>query len=329
MDEEDKREAEDARTLHTSDEFAGFGTEHDSMRKSATIDIFRPSGETIGSKLLKRMGWREGQGIGPRVKRAANLGDNQDEPGEMHFFAPDDVPTVSLTRKRDYKGLGYRGELQGTIETKETPSGNSQTILSRNESSDEEQIGPRLASSKKLSKRKPKSGFGVGVLNDDGSDDEDPYSMGPSISYARVIGGDKRHKNKPKTKGTLGSVNPSLKSKHTFISKKLVGLKGALRKCHDGRLPLDGFVLADELDAFGTMTLQDDKYKPPEVPPDWKSSVSKEKEAERESGFVSTADAARLSNASGVSLWRERCRRSVNWSVRSLVRTPDNRSPAA
>jgi G patch domain-containing protein 1 len=48
MDEEDLREAEDARGLATSENFAGFGlTEHDSVRTTGLIDILRPTGETI------------------------------------------------------------------------------------------------------------------------------------------------------------------------------------------------------------------------------------------------------------------------------------------
>lgn len=116
-----------------------------------------------------------------------------------------------------------------------------------------------------------KVAFGVGVLNDTGSDDEDPYSMGPQISYNRVIGGDKRPKRK--VTAVISSPNPTLKSKPVFLSKKLANLQGALRKCHDGRLPLDGFVLGDDLDAMGSLSPQNDKHGPPDVPQGWKSSL--------------------------------------------------------
>lgn len=35
----------------------------------ALENLIRPSQNTIGVKMLRKMGWREGQGIGPRIKR--------------------------------------------------------------------------------------------------------------------------------------------------------------------------------------------------------------------------------------------------------------------
>ncbi|KIW38072.1 uncharacterized protein PV06_10041 [Exophiala oligosperma] len=295
MDEEDLREAEEARTINTSSEFAGFGTEHDPLRRSAAIDIFRPSQETIGSTLLKRMGWREGQGIGSRVRRKAKFEEeDEDTSSETHLFAPDDVQIVSLARKTDYKGLGYEGELQDKSTLASKTSEPTRKPLHREESSDDETSSPSLLFSKMPSGRAKKTGIGVGILNDDGSDDEDPFSMGPKISYNRTLGVDKKPKSK--AKNSAGSANPLVKTKPTFISKKLANLKGALRQCHDGRLPPDGFVLASHLDSFSSLTVQDDKYKPPEVPTGWTSSRSIAPGGQNSSDFVSTADAARLSS---------------------------------
>ncbi|OQV04308.1 hypothetical protein CLAIMM_09214 [Cladophialophora immunda] len=302
MDEEDYREAEESQTLNTSSEFAGFGTEHDAMRKTAAIDLLRPLNETIGSKLLKRMGWKEGQGIGPRVRRAAKFheekekeDDEDDEPTQTHLFAPEDVHLVSYTRKTDLKGLGYTGGLQG----QDQPTSRNITTVnpapgSTGELSDEEGIAPLFGLKKKPARPRKRTGFGVGVLNDDDSDVEDPYSMGPKISYHKVIGGEKNLKSKSKASGS--AANPLVKTKPTFISRKLTSLKKVLRKCHDGRLPLDGFVLTDELDSLGTMTIQDEKYKPPVVPEGWKSSISPDTEADTASTLVSTAEAAKSSN---------------------------------
>ncbi|KAJ9613753.1 hypothetical protein H2204_014679 [Knufia peltigerae] len=295
MDEEDLREAEEARTINTSSEFAAFGTEHDPLRRSAAIDIFRPSQETIGSTLLKRMGWREGQGIGSRVRRKAKFEEeDEDTSSETHLFAPDDVQIVSLARKTDYKGLGYEGELQDKSTLASKTSEPTRKPLHREESSDDETSSPSLLFSKMPSGRAKKTGIGVGILNDDGSDDEDPFSMGPKISYNRTLGVDKKPKSK--AKNSAGSANPLVKTKPTFISKKLANLKGALRQCHDGRLPPDGFVLASHLDSFSSLTVQDDKYKPPEVPTGWTSSRSIAPGGQNSSDFVSTADAARLSS---------------------------------
>jgi G patch domain-containing protein 1 len=297
MDEEDIREAEESRALDTSKEFAGFGTEHDIVRKTAAIDIFRPMGETIGSRLLQKMGWRKGNGIGPRVRRVARLGEDDDcgETGETHLFAPDDAQVISFTRKTDYKGLGYEGELQ---EKEDSTNGKSRTRrpAPSGRLSDEDDVGPLFAARKKPASTTKRTGFGVGVLNDDGSEDEDPYSMGPKISYNKSIGDNKKVKTKPKP--LASSANPLLQTKPTFISKRLASLKGALRKCHDGRLPPDGFVLADELDSLGRMTLQEERYKPVEVPTAWKSSLSSEMATDPNSDFVSTIEAAKASHLS-------------------------------
>ncbi|KAL2419724.1 G patch domain-containing protein 1 [Exophiala dermatitidis] len=290
MDEEDLCEAEEARTLNTSSEFAGFGTEHDPSRQAAMVDLFRPLNETIGSKLLKRMGWREGQGIGPRVKRAARLDDDDGvEPAEEHLFAPEDVRIVSYEKKTDHKGLGYEGMGSKDLEATTTSRRMQEDSAMHDDAPKDELFSARIFAPKPA-QRKRMTGIGVGILNDDGSDDEDPYSMGPRISYNRVIGGDK--KSTPKPKRSTTAANPLVKTKPTFISKKLANLKGALRKCHDGRLPLEGFVLAEQL---GTLTIQDDKYKPPDVPAGWKSSMAKEASHRSEAEFVSTADAARAS----------------------------------
>lgn len=293
MDEEDLREAEESRTLNTSQEFAGFGTQDDSMRRTAEIDIFRSEEDTVGSRLLRRMGWKEGQGIGPRVRRAANLGDERDEPADMHLFAPDDVRIIFFARKTDRKGIGYDGELQEAKDPSRPRQDLTQRPAISGEPSEDEEIGPLLGSTRKPAPRKKAKGFGVGILNDDGSDDDDPYSMGPKISYNKALGGDKKSKTKQKNTGS--SANPLLKTKPTFISKRWANLKGSLRKCHDGQLPPDGFILADQLDSLGSLTIQDDKYRPPDVPSSWTSSISKETREESDSTFISTADAARAS----------------------------------
>ncbi|RMZ86766.1 hypothetical protein DV736_g6006, partial [Chaetothyriales sp. CBS 134916] len=280
MDEEDLREAEESKQLSIADGFAGFGTEHDERRRAGLKDIFRPVGETAGMRLLKRMGWKEGQGIGPMIKRKADLGDDNElfDDDELHTFAPDDVNMLSFVQKNDRKGLGFEGEttVSSLRRTRRQPG---------LDESDDEEVGPKRGGigTPKLPKRR--GGIGVGIFNDTGSDDDDdPYSMGPKISYNKIIGGDKKAKKKPSAGVSI--ANPALKTKPVLLYKKLASLHGALRKCHDGRLPVDGFVLGggggrhdndndnDDLDAMASLSLKKDKYKPPAVPADWKSSLS-------------------------------------------------------
>ncbi|KAL4886548.1 hypothetical protein BJY04DRAFT_74752 [Aspergillus karnatakaensis] len=297
MDEEDIREAEEARNLQTNEEYSGFGsTANDATRRGALMDVFKATGDTIGVKLLKKMGWREGQGIGPKIRRKANLGDLArpgDDADKTYLFAPENPPMVTFNRKTDHKGLGFEGEAR--LDSRQD----------ERDGSDEEVdpfFGKRLITqgiSKQSKPQKPRRGaFGVGVLNDTGSDDEDPYSLGPRISYNRIIGGDKKKKTKTKStddmRSALASSNPLLSNKPVFIPKKTLAAKGAtgFRKCHDGRLPLDGFLLAD---GISTLSLSSDKkYAPPEIPKDWKSTKSPSKQ-QNPSDYVSTADAARAS----------------------------------
>lgn len=48
-------------------------TDPTTARKSKTSvffdDLIRPVRSTVGVRMLKKMGWREGQGVGPKIKR--------------------------------------------------------------------------------------------------------------------------------------------------------------------------------------------------------------------------------------------------------------------
>lgn len=281
MDDEDLQDQEDARKINTSDEYAGFGTtEADATRRAGLMDLLKTGGETMGMKLLKKMGWREGQGIGPKVRRKANLDGTAS--GETHLFAPENPPMVAFIRKKDFKGLGFEGEAR-----LEQPR-----LADREEAEDTDSFyGNRLASGKSKPKKKL-GGFGVGVLNDTGSDDEDPYSLGPQISYNKTIGGDKK-KNKKASKPTIAAANPLLDSKPVFISKKVAAARsaGGFRKCRDGRLPLDGFVLADSLSG---LSISEKKYEPPKIPEGWESA--KQSKSSSDTPYISTADAAKASS---------------------------------
>lgn len=295
MDEEDLADAEEAKKLATSDSFAGLGlTENEMMGRDGLMDILRVAGDTKGVQLLKRMGWREGQGVGPKVRRKTRLDDNHDteESDEIHWFAPANSEMISFVRKNDFKGLGYEGE--GRLAE---VSANS-THKDQNEISiDKQSFSLTEPRSKKLAQKR--GGIGIGILNDTGSDDEDAYSIGPSIKYNRVIGGDKPKKKKLENgKPSHGSSNPLLRSKPVFISKKTATSKSAsaLRRCHDGRLPLDGFVMSTDSDSLSSLTDRK-KYPPPAIPPDWKSSKTTDPspDASTPSTYKSAADIARAS----------------------------------
>ncbi|KAH0544091.1 hypothetical protein FGG08_001709 [Glutinoglossum americanum] len=300
MDEEDLADAAEAKRLETSNAFASLGsTEDDARRRGLLVDLFRPSGETMGVKLLKRMGWREGQGVGPKVRRKARTDSNDDFDGgdeaKTHLFAPENAHLISFTRKNDYKGLGYVG--QEPLLGNEMPSSASRlTNPGEDEEDEDTAFGSAPINPKKGKKKLPsRGGFGVGVLNDTGSDDEDPYEIGPRIAYNRTVGGDKKKKKSENGRSAIGAANPLLGTKPVFISRKSATAKAnsGFRKCHDGRLPLDGFVLS--ADASGSSILnQDGWYPPPEIPKDWKSSKRTVSQNEN-NNYISTTNAAKSS----------------------------------
>lgn len=300
MDEEDLADAEESRKIETSSAFAGLGASgQDTGPIGGLAGLFRVQGETMGTKLLKKMGWREGQGIGPKVRRRADLGmavrlDSDD----THLFAPENAPIIAFIRKADRKGLGHEG---GQRLTPLATSRSGERGPSDDEDEDADAFGlgrPRFAGSLSSKKKKEgksrSSGIGMGVLNDTGSDDEDPYEIGPRISYNKVLGGSKSKKKKEV--GSTTSVNPALKNKPVFLPKRTTTIQSTTRvqKCHDGRPPLEGFVLGQRPDPLISSINTDGKYAPPAIPANWKSNKKPEVSA-KPLDYVSTADAAKAS----------------------------------
>jgi G patch domain-containing protein 1 len=130
-----------------------------------------------------------------------------------------------------------------------------------------------------------KSSFGVGVLNDTGSDDEDPYELGPKITFNKSIGKEKKAKKPSKFAKAPAS------EKVVFVPKK-GGAKptsSLVLASPDGHTPLRGFV-------FATVIVEESKkkYPPPNIPPAWKSAKGVATGADGQ-GFTSVADAAKAS----------------------------------
>ncbi|KAK5739808.1 hypothetical protein LTR17_005094 [Elasticomyces elasticus] len=287
MDAEDLAEREATQTLEVEGGFAGLGGGAGGKDAPGGMfgDLFRPTGEErMGIKLLQRMGWRAGQGVGPKIRRKAQGDDGK---GEEHLFAPENVKVMVLDRKTDRQGLGFAGE---------------GALAGRNEDEDDERDARILSQGSRSrglvnrpGKLTKKSSLGVGVLNDTGSDDEDAYAIGPTIKYNRIIGGDK------KKKGVLITTNASSPSTVTKPSKKLShAIRSTpttiFRKCHDLRPPLSGSTLS-----LAPLSISDSNpYPPPAVPEDWVSSkkpLSSTTDRHNTTGtsFLSTADAARAS----------------------------------
>ncbi|RDA96265.1 hypothetical protein CP533_1787 [Ophiocordyceps camponoti-saundersi (nom. inval.)] len=296
MDEEDLADAAEAQKLHTSQAFAALGgsAQQQQSRPGGLIGLFRAEGNTMGTQLLRRMGWKDGQGIGPKVRRTARL-DLGREPapsdGETFLFAPENSTMVRLARKADRKGLGHQFEvgLQALGHGKKADDDDgSDDDLAGLETAGNRAKRSNLVTEARGKSRPRQGAFGVGVLNDTGSDDEDPYEIGPKIKYNRSIGGNKKKKGK---KMASSAANPALANAPKFVPK-VARAGGCLRRCHDGRLPLDGFEFAKLAEDLGSLLAQ---YAPPPVPAGWKSAKDAATAVDS-TQFASTADAAKASS---------------------------------
>ncbi|CAJ1049910.1 G patch domain-containing protein 1 isoform X1 [Xyrichtys novacula] len=224
MDEEDFSEHGIApREITTSQEFSS--SRRDAVQEKARAvnaqaalipgdtlleELIAPARLSIGVELLRKMGWKEGQGVGPRVKRKARRqqtdrgarpygcalppagsedsedGDDDDEEfaPENVTFAPKDVIPIDFNPKEGVQGLGYRG-LDPSLAL--LGGGASEHInLFRPQSESRSQL---FGGAQRGSRRGGVAGqaFGVGALEDD---DEDVYHRDSMSRYDTVLGGE-------------------------------------------------------------------------------------------------------------------------------------------
>jgi len=217
MDEEVIQETEESQMVGTMSGFSGIGSTEElgrEVRQVTLMDLPTPvARDTIGAKVLGGMGWKEGQGIAPKVRRKAAINDAVDNTEKTNLAAPTDSAVVTFTRRYDSKGLRYVDEdrlQQGKESEIECPA---------------------------VKEKKGKGdGFGVGVLNDDGDDGEDLYEIQPKSTCNLVIGGQKK------------AAFVKEPARHVSVSKKVGTSKAATSlKSHDGRLLLEGFIISTEL----------------------------------------------------------------------------------
>jgi G patch domain-containing protein 1 len=100
-------------------------TRHSSVARALEASMLPAAKDSAGARILKKMGWRIGQGIGPRVTlRQRKLQDlhalsgrrvaeadivipNDDEEASKHTYAPRDTSILVVERKDNSHGLGY------------------------------------------------------------------------------------------------------------------------------------------------------------------------------------------------------------------------------
>ncbi|RIA97331.1 hypothetical protein C1645_814221 [Glomus cerebriforme] len=238
MDEEDLEELQDHKLVAT-DEFDSFGsTERElekkrmlasSMEESGSVlgalpdkfidDLVLPNKDPVGVRLLKAMGWREGQGIGPRVSKFRNEDTELFESDKSVLFAPKDTEMIKFDQKSNSYGLDFDPFKNATEFIPQSSNIKGDSYLQHNKFQDS------------LSRR------GEGTIGFGMSDDDDDilYSETSKANFHSslidddedtiIMGGKKLSKYLPPK---------------TFQEKK----SSNGRVYHDGSLSLRGFVLA-------------------------------------------------------------------------------------
>ncbi|NWH61299.1 GPTC1 protein, partial [Geococcyx californianus] len=229
---------------------------------SAFDDLIGPSKITVGVELLRKMGWKEGQGIGPRVKRkpvrqkpdpavkiygcalppglSEGSEDEEDEyQPENVTFAPKDVMPVDLTPKENVHGLGYKG--LDPSQALFGASGREHLNLFTDGSEDTSNLIGDLRHNKGRKLGITGQAFGVGALEEE---DDDIYATETLSKYDTVL------KDEEPGDGLYGWTAPK-----QYKSKK----KSEREVKYIGKI-LDGFSLASKSSAPSKT------YPPPDLP---------------------------------------------------------------
>lgn len=262
MDEEDLQELKESRKLVSNVDAmdltgkeaeqarqTGEGLESDPMRGALLAALLPPPKDSAGARVLMKMGWKLGQGVGPRISyrqrkledmRAATnkpltLADvvitEEEEEAAKHTYPRRDTPVLVYERKTNAHGLGYKSGL-GLNDS-----------LGR--SKPQSETGPNIS-----------SGFGLGALNEADEDDIDVYESGYNSGKARVAFDLTEHDDDTNTI-TLSQKQPKVEkqaSRHPTVNAKF----------SSGIPVLAGFAIDDEPVAPDTW------FTVPEVPEGWK-----------------------------------------------------------
>ncbi|KAJ6606998.1 hypothetical protein B0H10DRAFT_573183 [Mycena sp. CBHHK59/15] len=259
MDEEDLQDLKDGRDLvDTTDEMdlaggtqaegGGDDEEQDSVARTLEASMLPPAKDSAGARILKKMGWRIGQGIGPRVTlKQRKLQDLQAQTGRrvsgedieipddheeasQHTYAPRDTPLLVVERKDNSHGVGYHPGMSL-----------NESVGSRNGVAS----GPKLA-----------AGFGLGALNDADEDDLDVYDGGFTQN---------RNRTAYDIIDREGEEKISIEGKADWSQSKTHARPvSSTETFHDGKPVLAGFVLSAK-------PVAEDRWFPlPDIPKGWK-----------------------------------------------------------
>ncbi|EGG18338.1 putative G-patch-containing protein [Cavenderia fasciculata] len=305
MDEEDQRELA-SKELKTKSEFDLFGgtasfmdTSSDSnnnnnnqndntsklLFEGVFKDIVKPNSDPIGLKLLKRMGWKEGQtrvvkkhyqkrkpkkqivivdndfGVGFQstiVDKQVDEQEDEEEEEEVTVlssieFGKEYAKSVEYAPKNDLYGVGYEpsAEVKQMRQNIQSITSSSPMTLKPSTNKPKQQIGNRLTFA------------GLGYDDDDDQDeDNDIYNNTNNLlRYDKTLG-----KNGGLTKTGNNNNNNNGNNNNNRVNNSNVDFlmpkdtSARHRKCSDGSLPLRGYVVSLQT------TLSTKWFKPPSLP---------------------------------------------------------------
>ena len=252
MDEEDLEDFRSTKTLQTDKTYDALSSQEpdpfSQPQSDSLADLVGPSKDGIGERLLKRMGWKEGQGVGPRISAqarrrqsialglaTATIETEEDEEAQKHLFAPLDRPAAVYDLKENAYGLGFEKGIslhdavrQGDHAGANTPEGKQRNTP----------VGGRtlLALPKGSLDVGIAGAFGIGALEEADEDDFSVYDNSIRLGAGTVIheeGEDDNH-YRPKV------------SKTAFQSKAF-GTSHDYNTFNDGTSIISGFSLAKKI----------------------------------------------------------------------------------
>ncbi|PPQ65162.1 hypothetical protein CVT24_011025 [Panaeolus cyanescens] len=273
MDEEDLQDIRDSQKLVDNTEqmdFTGSSTASrhiqgvsneikDPLTSALESTLLPTARESVGAKILMKMGWRIGNGIGKRltlkkrkeqdanaidphtgmklVGQSLNIADD-DEEANKHTYPPRDIPVLVVKRKDNFHGLGYVPEL--SLNDRLAGEGRAGAGDGKGGSGS---AGPRIA-----------GGFGLGALNDADEDDLDVYD------------GDQAARNRHAYDHIAGDEDEIMISRQADARKKKQEPKAPIKQYFfsDGRPVISGFVVAD------TPLIEEIQFPIPDIPAGWK-----------------------------------------------------------
>ncbi|KAG0169492.1 hypothetical protein DFQ28_011164 [Apophysomyces sp. BC1034] len=221
---------------------------------SSLMNIVGPTKESIGIRLLGKMGWKPGQGIGPRMshkqRQALYQGNAEvDEDGyDDHManvtFAPRDTPIVDFSAKTNTYGLGY--DLGKSVH--QVAEMRRLRELKRDDDEAGLPPGKRAAFGVPQSSSK-NAGFGLGTFEDDDEDYEVYGDSAVSRDYHHLLY-DEDEDNVAEHRAKRKKVETLEKTSTTVTQTR----------CTDGRPAPRGYVVSTQSQELGNW------HPPPKVP---------------------------------------------------------------